>query len=273
LLGLSPQYAGTNSTTPGQATWGKSFSNFANFQIETHGYHGLDLMASYAIRKTLTNTNSTDIHQYGTTGMLQNPHNLMEAYGVATYELPQTFKVNYSYDLPVGRGRQWLSAPAGVAGHVVDAVAGGWAVAGITTWNLKGTPVQVPQVDGGNTAPGAALRWSLGNKNYKRSGASNSDALVVNGGFVNTKGPGVLNSDSFVRTPDYSFANSPVYFSNLRNPGGFYSDDSILKQFYLAENRDRYFELRLEALNIFNHPVYGNIDADPDSPTFGGING
>ena len=273
LLGLSPQYAGTNSTTPGQATWGKSFSNFANFQIETHGYHGLDLMASYAIRKTLTNTNSTDIHQYGTTGMLQNPHNLMEAYGVATYELPQTFKVNYSYDLPVGRGRQWLSAPAGVAGHVVDAVAGGWAVAGITTWNLKGTPVQVPQVDGGNTAPGAALRWSLGNKNYKRSGASNSDALVVNGGFVNTKGPGVLNSDSFVRTPDYSFANSPVYFSNLRNPGGFYSDDSILKQFYLTENRDRYFELRLEALNIFNHPVYGNIDADPDSPTFGGING
>ena len=274
LLGLSPQYAGTNSTTPGQATWGKSFSNFANFQIETHGAHGLDLMASYAIRKTLTDTNSTDIHVSGSTsGLLQNPHNIMEAYGVATYELPQTIKLNYSYDLPVGHGRQWLGAPAGVAAHVVDAVAGGWAVAGITTWNLTGTPVQVPTVDGGNQAPGAALRWSFANKDFKRSGASNSDALVVNGGFVNTKGPGILNSGSFVRTPDYSFANSPVYFSNLRNPGGFYSDDSILKQFYLTENQDRYFELRLEALNIFNHPVYGNLIADPDSPTFGGING
>lgn len=274
LLGLSPQYAGTNSTTPGQATWGKSFSNFVNFQIETKSYRGLDLLASYAIRKTLTDTNSTDIHVSGSTsGLLQNPHNIMEAYGVATYELPQTIKLNYSYDLPVGRGRQWLAAPNGVGGHVVDAVAGGWAVAGITTWYFKGTPVQVPTVDGGNQVPGAALRWSFANKDYKRSGASRSDALVVNGGFVNGTGPGVLNAASFVRTPDYSFANSPVYFSNLRNPGGFYSDDSILKQFYLSENRDRYFELRLEALDIFNHPVFGNIIADPDSPTFGGING
>jgi hypothetical protein len=31
--------------------------------------------------------------------------------------------------------------------------------------------------------------------------------------------------------------------------------------------------LRLEAQNILNHPVFGNIIADPDSPTFGGING
>ncbi len=274
LLGLSPQYAGTNSTTPGQATWGKAFSNFASFQIETRSFRGLDLTAAYTIRKTLTDTNSTDIHVGGSTsGLLQNPHNIMEAYGVATYELPQTIKLNYSYDLPVGRGREWLGTPSGVAGHMVDAVAGGWAVAGITTWYLKGTPVQVPTVDGGNQVPGAALRWSFANKNYARSGSRRSDALVVNGAFENGKGPGVLNAASFVRTPDYSFANSPVYFSNLRNPGGFYSDDSILKRFYLSENTDRYFELRLEALDIFNHPVFGNIIADPDSPTFGGING
>jgi hypothetical protein len=31
--------------------------------------------------------------------------------------------------------------------------------------------------------------------------------------------------------------------------------------------------LRLEAQNIFNHPVFGSIIADPYSPTFGGING
>ena len=69
------------------------------------------------------------------------------------------------------------------------------------------------------------------------------------------------------------FANSPVYFSNLRNPGSFYTDASILKKFYLSDDKARYFELRLEAQNILNHPVYGNIIADPDSPTFGGING
>ena len=48
---------------------------------------------------------------------------------------------------------------------------------------------------------------------------------------------------------------------------------SILKRFYFTDNKARYLEARLEALNILNHPVFGNIIADPDSPTFGGING
>jgi hypothetical protein len=275
LLALSPQYAGTNSTNVGQASWGKAFSNFLNFQIQSRNFRGLELLASYAIRKTLTNVNSTDIHVGGASsgGLLQNPHNLMEGYAVAAYELPQTLKVNYSYDLPFGRGREFLNQGDGVAGHVLDAVVGGWAVAGISTWYPKGTPVHVPTVDGGNQAPGAAIRWSFANENFKRSGASYKDALVINGAWGNSSGEGVLNSSSFTRTRDYTLANSPVFFSNLRNPGGFYTDASILKKFYLNDSRSRNFELRLEAQNIFNHPVFGAIIVDPDSPTFGGING
>lgn len=273
LLALSPQYAGTTSTTPGQATWGKAFSNFANFQIQSRSYHGLGLLVSYAIRKTLTNTASSDIHVYGSTaGKLQDPHNLMEGYALALYEKPQTLKLNYDYDLPFGRGRQWLNHPEGVGGHVLDVLAGGWAFAGISTWDPKGIPVPVPTVDGGNTAPGAAIRWSLANQNYKQSGVSNQSALVVNGAFVNAT-QGLLNPAAFQRTPDYSFGNTPVVFRNLRNPGDFYTDASVLKKFFLSENRDRYFEMRVEALNIFNHPVFGTIINDPDSPTFGGING
>ncbi len=275
LLGLSPQYAGTNSTTPGQATWGKSFSNFANFQIQARAFHGLELLAAYSIRKTLTNTSSTDIHVFGSAaGALQNPHNLMEAYSVATYELPQTLKLNYSYDLPVGRGRMFLSAPQGVGQKVLDAVAGGWAIAGISIWSPHGTPVQVPTVDGGNQVPGAALRWSFANQSFRKSGSSYENALVMNGAWVNQSGgSGILNPQAFLRTPDFSLANSPVFFANLRNPGMFSTDASILKQFYLSENKARYIETRLEALNIFNHPNFGNIIADPDSPVFGGING
>jgi Carboxypeptidase regulatory-like domain len=281
LLGLSPQYAGNTSTTPGQATWGKSFSHFANFQIQSRSYHGLELLAAWSIRKTLTNTGSTDIHVFGATaGGLQNPHNLMEGYGVSPAEMPATLKLNYSYDLPFGRGRTWMSAPQGVGEHVLDAVAGGWALAGITTWSPHGTPVQVPTVSGGNQVPGAALRWSFANKNFKRSGASYSDALVVNGAFVNSAGQGLLNASAFQRTPDFSLANSPVFFANLRNPGAFTTDASFLKKFYIGENKARYVEARLEALNIFNHPNFGfannsniGIIADPDSPVFGGING
>jgi hypothetical protein len=274
LLGLSPQYGGTNSTTPGQVTWGKSFANFVNLQAQSRNYRGLELLASYAIRKTLTDAASSDINSSGLSyGVLQNPHNLMEGYGVSPSEMPQAMKLNYSYDLPVGRGRQFLSTPSGVSGNVLDAIVGGWAVAGITTWNAKGTPVQVPTVDGGNQVPGAALRWGFLNNQFKKHGVSDEDALVINGAWANSTGAGVLNASSLSRTADYSLANSPVYFANLRNPGAFYTDASILKKFYMNDDKTRNFELRLEAQNILNHPVFGNIIADPDSPTFGGING
>src|SRR6185437_12260236 len=121
--------------------------------------------------------------------------------------------------------------PQGITGHLLDAVAGGWAVAGISTWDPKGTPVLVPTVDGGNTAPGAAIRWSLTNQKYKRSGANYQNALVVNGSFVGGT-QGVLNAASFLRTPDYTMGNTPVVFRDLRNPGDFYTDASVLKKFY-----------------------------------------
>jgi len=89
---------------------------------------------------------------------------------------------------------------------------------------------------------------------------------------VNQTGAGVMNASSFVRTPDYSLANSPVFFSNLRNPGLFTTDASILKRFYIGE-KSRYIEARLEAENILNHANFGSIINDPDSPVFGGING
>jgi hypothetical protein len=276
LLGLSPQYT---QVSPGQTTWGRSFSNFANFQVQTRNYHGLTLLASYAIRKTLTNTAGKDIQHNGPAGrgLLQNPHNLMEAYGVALYEMPQTLLLNYSYDLPFGRGRRFLSGGHGWGYGLLDGVVGGWSFAGITTWNPKGIPVLVPDVSGGVTAPGAALRWSvapgvnyIGSKNYQ-------NAIFVNGAFTNASPQGIFNPAAFVRTPDYGLGNTPFVFPNVRYPGSFSTDATIMKKFFFSDNTERYLEFRAEAINAFNHPVFNPainaIDNDPDSPTFGGING
>jgi len=276
LLGLSPQYT---QVSPGQATWGKSFSNFLNMQIQTRRYHGLTLLASYAIRKTLTNTAGKDIQHNGPAGrgLLQNPSDLMEAYGVALYEAPQTMLLNYSYDLPFGRGRQFLGTVNGWKQHVLDAIVGGWAFAGVTTWNPKGIPVLVPDVAGGVTAPGAALRWSLApNVAYQRS-INFNNAIFVNGAFSNASPETLFNPAAFVRTPDYGFGNTPFVFPDVRYPGSLFTDATLLKKFYFGESTARYLELRVEALNAFNHPYFdpnrNYIDNNPDSPTFGGING
>ena len=271
LLGRSPQYT---NISPGQATWGRSFSNFLTLQMQSRAWHGLTFLGAYTIRKTLTNTGGKDIQHGSPTGngLLQNPHDLMEGYGLALYELPQTLLLNYSYDLPFGRGRQFLNNANGFGQKVINGALGGWAFAGVSTWYPKGTPVLVPQVSGGTTAPGAALRWSLADTNYVGS-TNYSQGLIVNGAFTNPNPAGIFNSSSFVRTPDYGLSNAAFVFPNVRNPGSFYTDATLLKKFYFAKSDAVNLEFRAEALNLFNHPNYGTIDNNPDSATFGGVQG
>jgi hypothetical protein len=271
LLSGAPQYTSAN---PGQAAWGRSFSNFGNMQLQTRSMHGLTMLASYALRKTLTNVGGKDAQHASTAnqGILQNPHNLMEGYGLALYEKPQTMKLNVSYDLPVGRGRQFLSGPQGIGGKILDAFVGGWGIAGISIWDPKGTPVLVPDVSGGVTAPGAAIRWSLASNNIVTS-KNYRQNVFVNGAFLNQSATHLLNPYAFARTPDYGLSNAPFVFPNLRNPGDFSTDATLLKKFFFSESRERYLESRVEATNVFNHANYGTIDNNPDDATFGGING
>jgi hypothetical protein len=276
LLGLSPQYS---AVTPGQATWGRSLANFLNLQIQSRGYHGLTLLASYSIRKTLTNTWGKDIQHGGPagSGLLQNPHNLMEAYGVAGYEMPRTLLLNYSYELPFGHGRQFMSHGDGFGYRILNEVVGGWNLAGVTTWNPKGSPLLVPGVPGGQTAPGAALRESLvpgvnvvRSKDYSLSLVDPSSGLF----FHNPSDPSrVLNQAAFATTANFTLSNAPFVFPNVRNPGSFFTDATLLKKFPLSSEGSRYFEIRLEAQNIFNHANFNQIDNNMNDATFGGVLG
>jgi hypothetical protein len=273
LLGLSPQYS---SITPGQATWGRSFANFLNMQIQSRGYHGLTLLASYSIRKTLTNSWGKDIQHGGPagSGLLQNPHDLMEAYGVAGYEMPQTLLLNYSYELPFGRGRQFMSHGDGLGYKILNEAVGGWNLAGVSTWNPKGTPLLVPDVQTGQTAPGAALRYSLAPGVKVVKSTNYSSALVsASGNFINSTPNLILNGSAFVTTPNFGLSNAPFIFPNVRNPGSFFTDATLLKKFPFSAEGSRYFEIRLEAQNIFNHANFNNIDNNPNDGTFGGVLG
>ena len=79
---------------------------------------------------------------------------------MALYERPQSLLLNYSYELPFGRGRQFMSTTENWGEKILNGVVGGWSFAGVRL-RCKGHPVLVPGLDGGKTAPGAAIRWSL----------------------------------------------------------------------------------------------------------------
>jgi hypothetical protein len=101
-----------------------------------------------------------------------------------------------------------------------------------------------------------------GSQNY--TAKDYSAALVdPNAGdfFHNPSNPTtVLNRAAFVDTPDFGFSSAPLIFPNVRNPGSFFRDATLLKKFPFSSEGSRYFEIRLEAQNIFNHPNFNNID-------------
>jgi Carboxypeptidase regulatory-like domain len=272
LLTAMPQYT---KAGPGYLAVGRSMSHFANFQIQSRNFHGLSLLASYNIRKSIINNAGNSLRNRLSSSNIsfQDPNDLNEQYSLAVYEYPQNLLLNYYYELPFGRGKRFMNSLQGWGGRIANAVAGGWGFAGVTNWWAKGTPVFGPPQGGTRSAPGAVVRWSVNGPNYKDSNVDYDSALVFQGAFVNPNPSGVFDRSAFVRTPDYGFGNIPFVFPNVRNPGGFSTDATLLKNFYLSENRQLYVNIRLEALNFFNHANMGSVDNDPDSPTFGGILG
>jgi len=250
-------------------------ANYLNLQIQTRGYHGLSLLGSYAIRKTITTSFTKDYRgSYGApcASNVQDPNNLNECYGVAAYEVPQRWTLNYAYDLPFGRGRQFMNSPSTLGGKIFDKIFGGWGVAGISTYWPKGTPVQGPVRSDYNAAPWAVVRWSTSG-DYKSGSFDPSCALLRDGKFVSGSPCGYFNKSAFVATPDYSFGNIPQVYPNVRNPGGFTTDGTLLKNFYLNGDQTRYVNIRVEAANLFNHPNFGGINNNPSSVGFGGLSG
>ena len=82
-----------------------------------------------------------------------------------------------------------------------------------------------------------------------------------------------MNGSAFVTTPNFGLSNAPFIFPNVRNPGSFFTDATLLKKFPFSAEGSRYFEIRLEAQNIFNHANFNNIDNNPNDGTFGGVLG
>jgi hypothetical protein len=67
--------------------------------------------------------------------------------------------------------------------------------------------------------------------------------------------------------------DAPRTVGTVRTPFFFTTNLSILKEFAVVpKHEEMKLELRLEAQNAFNHPVFGTPDTNVGDPNFGVIN-
>jgi hypothetical protein len=183
---------------------------------------GLTLVGNYGFSKLIERTT-----------WLNFPDSQLEK-RISPFDHPNRFVLAISYDLPVGRGRRF-----DLRSRWLDALAGGWNLNSVYTYQT-GAPML--WTAGSTTAPG----------DYVYNGAPiNLDNRNVDGAAFNTSAFDTNSANQF----QYHQRTFSTTFPNLRQDAINQWDISLLKRFLFTESR--YFELRGEAYNVVNHPVFG----------------
>ncbi|MFB3828185.1 MAG: TonB-dependent receptor domain-containing protein [Bryobacteraceae bacterium] len=183
--------------------------------------HGLSLIWNYRWAKMMENN---------LTSMVNTRHYR----AISDADRARVVNLAVVYELPF----------AAHSGRLVRAVAGGWTISG-RTYLASGTPMSISDTNGRpirlrNAALGGRVRDRLGDRRDSRTGE------VLNPYFDTT---------AFVSLPtQYTISPEPPMFAELRSPGRFTTDLSLIKRFTVWERLK--VDARMDAVNFTNTPQF-----------------
>ncbi len=218
-------YNGISNYNALQTTFNKHFSNGLLFSFNYVWSHFLDDMDSSG----WGNRGGTQDWQIG--------NNPAANYGNSNFDVPHAFKGYASYELPFGRGKNYLNSNS-----VIDEVVGGWRLSG-TLIHQSGNPFTV-----------------ITNDNYVHTVSDCNNCVsypnVVASTHVGNPGiNGWFNQTAFVTaSPTGTFAFGDEGRNSLRGPRLTVINMSIAKDFSFGERVK--LELRSDWVNVLNHPSF-----------------
>lgn len=212
---------------------GNSTYNAFQLKAEKRTSHGLYFLSAFTYSKAIDDQPEICCNS----PWPENSYNIAAEKGLADFDDRLRWVTSVDYELPVGKGRQFLNQ-----GGVVDAVLGGWHLGGIITFR-SGFPFS-PQIDfdPSNTgSPGLQRSNQIGNGHL----ANPSPSLWFN-----------VNDFPVPDCPNGCFGDAGKNI--LEGPGEKTADLSLRKFFNLTERFN--LEFRAELFNAFNHPVFSQPD-------------
>jgi hypothetical protein len=187
----------------------------------------------------------------GAQGGPQNPYNLAAEYSLSNIDSPLRWSTSISYDLPFGKGHQFVNNNT-----LLDLVVGGWTINAVAVYQT-GFPLQIYQTNN-NSAYGYAAQRP--NATGVAPGTS---------GSVENRLYDYINASAFSLAPAATFGNVGRTIP-LLGPGQKNWDMSLFKTYAIKERFRAQF--RFEALNAFNSPLFASPNTNFSSGTFGQIN-
>jgi hypothetical protein len=170
---------------------------------------------------------------------------------LANQDRPQMVNLSFSYDLPFGPGRKFLSG----AGPVLRQVVGGWQVAGILNY-YAGFPVAVTSRA---SNPSIGTAWADLVPSVPIATGQDCASYDPNDPARNR----VLNLGAFASPAPFAFGNVRT-LPGTRDCGYLNESLSVLKDFRITESVRLRFGA--EIFNLFNRHQWFGIQTDVNNP-------
>ncbi len=251
---------------------GTSNYNSAYVQVEHRFAGGFSFLANYTLGKLMEDTGGIDHYGAGSGRFTQAGLGRKDVYSLSDTDYRHKIVLNYSLDLPFGRGKKFLNRPQGAGAKVLDNVVGGWTAAGTSTFRC-GRFLQISGSDSlwwnaGQASTDVSERpvWVSRDLNPSDSGHSSLEGSAGYTPYMNRAAFRKAQArDNILEIGDVGWT-----LPQLRGPAFSQWDFSLMKNFGLG-SESRYFQLRFEAQNLFNHMNSRNPNTDITSANFGKI--
>jgi hypothetical protein len=263
-----PQYNHVNNLMESR---GQSWYNALNLRLDKRFSQGLQFGVAYTWSKLITTAGDDLWGNTPLTGVLQNPFDTRSIRALSPTNAANVVVFNYIYELPFGKGKQFLNR-----GGIVDKIVGGWQINGIHRYQ-GGMPIVV-SINGGNARGFLDTMGYGGNLRPNLTGKP-----ILLGGSLTGANVAIVNPAAFSAPAEYGAAptknvSDPAYAAYYANPMKFfgtapavlnsrilpyYSENfSLLKKFRISESMTA--ELGAEAFNLFNRHRYWMPDTNLD---------
>ena len=170
---------------------------------------------------------------------------------------PHRITATWVYDLPFGKGRQWVHAA------VPAAIVGGWTISGSYSWQ-KGTLIQLPNAFYYGDLNNIKLSDPKIGQWFNTTGCVLTAAQAGPGDTVVPLGqPCTSGWDKRVgaQPGTYQARVLPYYVPGLRNPSYGEANVSVMRDFrFNIKDHAITFQVRGDALNVENHSNLGAIN-------------
>ena len=253
---------------------GSSSYHSAQLLVTRRFTNGFSLTSAYTWSKLMDNASEvftvadTNLPQQASFPAIFGGQALERA--VSFFDRPHRFSLTYVYELPFMRSQQ------GFVGHLL----GGFQISGVTTFE-SGVPLTVV-----NGQDADSIGGNLDRPDFNPSGQPGVRAVPA----IATATPNackVAAGTLFYTNPDAGGAcinpataqyigllagtgrRGSLGRNTLRTPGQNNWNLNILKRVNVGEGK--FFELRTEFYNVFNHPQYGTASVSPFSPGSTGV--